>query len=346
MRSRRDDAPAAGAPVRKRRGRGASGGTPAVRPPRKNPRHRKARCCRRRRPAERRGNVAAAAPKREAEPRRAPAAKKKCRPKKNPRAAKTPVKAHRKKAAAKWPPKAPKESLDRQHPRRRAHRRLKPGPVTKAEAAAKPQPAKPAAAAESTQRQAPVPPMPAKPEYAKPKPQAGRRRRAPRFFLSTCCFGSFMGVGFHVARRHGRPVDAGHGPVHVSQHPHRAAEQIQGRLSQRLPAGPGRDEIRRPVRRVGGERRIQRPAANLALRTVCTHLGCTPNWLEGEQKFKCPCHGSGFYKDGINFEGPAPRPLERYAIRLADDGQLEVDKSKTFQEEMGQWSDPASFVSV
>ena len=48
-----------------------------------------------------------------------------------------------------------------------------------------------------------------------------------------------------------------------------------------------------------------------ALSTVCTHLGCTPNWLEGEQKFKCPCHGSGFYrKSGINFEGPAPRPLE------------------------------------
>ena len=41
-------------------------------------------------------------------------------------------------------------------------------------------------------------------------------------------------------------------------------------------------------------------------RAVCTHLGCTPNWLEAEQKFKCPCHGSGFYKDGINFEGPAP----------------------------------------
>ena len=81
-----------------------------------------------------------------------------------------------------------------------------------------------------------------------------------------------------------------------------------------------------------------------ALRTVCTHLGCTPNWLEGEQKFKCPCHGSGFYKDGINFEGPAPRPLERYAIRLADDGQLEVDKSKLFQQEIGQWNDPGSFV--
>ena len=34
------------------------------------------------------------------------------------------------------------------------------------------------------------------------------------------------------------------------------------------------------------------------LSTVCTHLGCTPNWLSGEQKFKCPCHGSGFRKTG------------------------------------------------
>ena len=83
-----------------------------------------------------------------------------------------------------------------------------------------------------------------------------------------------------------------------------------------------------------------------ALKSVCTHLGCTPNWLEAEQKFKCPCHGSGFYKDGINFEGPAPRPLERYAISLASDGQIEVDKSRTFQEEMGQWNDPASFIPV
>ncbi|GAB4152288.1 MAG: hypothetical protein Tsb009_28120 [Planctomycetaceae bacterium] len=81
-----------------------------------------------------------------------------------------------------------------------------------------------------------------------------------------------------------------------------------------------------------------------ALSTVCTHLGCTPNWLEGEQKFKCPCHGSGFYPDGVNFEGPAPRPLERYGIHIAADGMLEVDKSVKFQEELGQWDDPASFV--
>lgn len=83
-----------------------------------------------------------------------------------------------------------------------------------------------------------------------------------------------------------------------------------------------------------------------ALSTVCTHLGCTPNWLEGEQKFKCPCHGSGFYKNGVNFEGPAPRPLERVGIRLAEDGMLEVDKSVKFQKELGQWSNPACYVSV
>lgn len=83
-----------------------------------------------------------------------------------------------------------------------------------------------------------------------------------------------------------------------------------------------------------------------ALSTVCTHLGCTPNWLEGEQKFKCPCHGSGFRKTGVNFEGPAPRPLERMGIRLAPDGMLEVDKSVKFQQELGQWENPASYVPV
>ncbi|HXH27737.1 MAG TPA: Rieske 2Fe-2S domain-containing protein, partial [Candidatus Polarisedimenticolia bacterium] len=82
------------------------------------------------------------------------------------------------------------------------------------------------------------------------------------------------------------------------------------------------------------------------LKAVCTHLGCTPNWLEAENKFKCPCHGSGFYRSGVNFEGPAPRPLERYRVVLADDGQLLVDKTKTFQKEKGEWGAPDSFLTV
>ena len=83
-----------------------------------------------------------------------------------------------------------------------------------------------------------------------------------------------------------------------------------------------------------------------ALSTVCTHLGCTPNWLAAEQKFKCPCHGSGFYSSGMHFEGPAPRPLERHKIGLAPDGQLEVDKSKKFQQEKGQWDDPEASLKL
>jgi cytochrome b6-f complex iron-sulfur subunit len=83
-----------------------------------------------------------------------------------------------------------------------------------------------------------------------------------------------------------------------------------------------------------------------ALSTTCTHLGCTPNWLEREQKFKCPCHGSGFYITGINFEGPAPRPLERWAVSIGDDGQIVVDKSKKFQYERGEWINPESYIKV
>jgi cytochrome b6-f complex iron-sulfur subunit len=81
-----------------------------------------------------------------------------------------------------------------------------------------------------------------------------------------------------------------------------------------------------------------------ALSTTCTHLGCTPNWLDAEKKFKCPCHGSGFKISGVNFEGPAPRPLERYAIKKTDDNQIVVDKSRKFQKELGQWDDGDSYI--
>jgi len=84
-----------------------------------------------------------------------------------------------------------------------------------------------------------------------------------------------------------------------------------------------------------------------ALIAICTHLGCPPNWLEGQNKFKCPCHGSGYYKSGINFEGPTPRPLERARIFIdPDDGQVVVDKSQVYQWELGQWDDPDSFIQL
>ena len=60
----------------------------------------------------------------------------------------------------------------------------------------------------------------------------------------------------------------------------------------------------------------------------CTHLGCTPNWFDTENRFKCPCHGSNFNRDGDVIAGPAPKPLWRCAIQLADDGQLLIDKAR------------------
>lgn len=81
-----------------------------------------------------------------------------------------------------------------------------------------------------------------------------------------------------------------------------------------------------------------------ALSTICTHLGCTPNWFKEESKFKCPCHGSGFRMTGRNFEGPAPRPLERFHIELGADGNLYVDKSRKYRAEMGQWTSPGAFL--
>jgi cytochrome b6-f complex iron-sulfur subunit len=84
-----------------------------------------------------------------------------------------------------------------------------------------------------------------------------------------------------------------------------------------------------------------------ALVATCTHLGCTPNWLAAQKKFKCPCHGSGYYVSGINFEGPTPRPLERAEIEISpDDGQMVVDKAVRFLYERGQWSDPKAFIHV
>jgi len=76
----------------------------------------------------------------------------------------------------------------------------------------------------------------------------------------------------------------------------------------------------------------------------CTHLGCTPDWKETDAKFKCPCHGSGFDIEGVNFEGPAPRPLDRCLVELDATGEIIVDKAVLFPYE--KWSDPRARIAV
>ena len=55
---------------------------------------------------------------------------------------------------------------------------------------------------------------------------------------------------------------------------------------------------------------------------------------------------SGYYMNGVNFEGPAPRPLERYKIYLKPDGKIAIDKTKVFRHEKGEWDNPDSFIQV
>ena len=81
-----------------------------------------------------------------------------------------------------------------------------------------------------------------------------------------------------------------------------------------------------------------------AMFTRCTHLGCTPNWFPEDGIFKCPCHGSQYYSNGVNFAGPAPRPLDRFAVTVSDDGQILIDKSKLYR--FMEFDNPNSYIKV
>ncbi|MGH9675067.1 MAG: ubiquinol-cytochrome c reductase iron-sulfur subunit [Bryobacteraceae bacterium] len=71
---------------------------------------------------------------------------------------------------------------------------------------------------------------------------------------------------------------------------------------------------------------------------ICTHLGCTPDWKPGENKFKCPCHGSGYDSEGVNLEGPAPRPMDRANVEIDADGQILVDLAQVYKWPKGERS--------
>ncbi len=81
----------------------------------------------------------------------------------------------------------------------------------------------------------------------------------------------------------------------------------------------------------------------------CTHLGCTPDWKASENKFKCPCHGSGYDSEGVNFEGPAPRPMDRAHVELDAEGQIRVDLAKLYawpKGESGKFDEPGAFIPL
>lgn len=63
-----------------------------------------------------------------------------------------------------------------------------------------------------------------------------------------------------------------------------------------------------------------------AISIICTHLGCVVKPTPAG--FACPCHGSGFAKDGSVVKGPAPKPLPWLKV-TNNGGTLAIDEEKT-----------------
>jgi len=90
------------------------------------------------------------------------------------------------------------------------------------------------------------------------------------------------------------------------------------------------------------------PNGFYAISLICTHLAAPPATSTTSQRpgqcrhldlqgsryrpggdqanpalpgFKCPCHGSRYFRDAINFFGPAPRPMDRVHVEVAPDGK-------------------------
>ncbi len=201
------------------------------------------------------------------------------------------------------------EPVDTQSILAAARTSAKPGPMTKAEAQAKTADGEAASAAVAKKAKAKeaivVPPMPVKPAYAKPgaakasKEQVAERR-AFLFGMSALAVGFVSSAATYALWTLGSVRFMF--PNILREPPNRFSVGT----SDKFPPGQVEERFKAQfgVWIVNAEYNGQQQI--FALKSVCTHLGCTPNWLEAEQKFKCPCHGSGFYKDGINFEGPAP----------------------------------------
>jgi menaquinol-cytochrome c reductase iron-sulfur subunit len=61
----------------------------------------------------------------------------------------------------------------------------------------------------------------------------------------------------------------------------------------------------------------------IAFAPQCTHLGCAYHWEDRNHAFVCPCHSSEFSMEGAVLGGPAPRPLDRYQVKI-EAGRIKI----------------------
>src|SRR5215475_8893516 len=53
-----------------------------------------------------------------------------------------------------------------------------------------------------------------------------------------------------------------------------------------------------------------------SMSAVCTHLGCTVQYQPDTQQIWCPCHNGRYDLNGRNIQGPPPRPLVTFDVKV------------------------------
>ena len=82
----------------------------------------------------------------------------------------------------------------------------------------------------------------------------------------------------------------------------------------------------------GAPTEVANPGAGemIALWRKCPHLGCmVPDLCDSVKRFQCRCHGSTYNILGEKLEkGPAERGMDRFAVRIEEDGTVIIDTSE------------------
>src|ERR1700752_5272968 len=64
-----------------------------------------------------------------------------------------------------------------------------------------------------------------------------------------------------------------------------------------------------------------------SMSAICTHLGCTVQYQPESQQIWCPCHNGRYDLQGRNVQGPPPRPLVTFDVKVHGE-EIHVSRRK------------------